>query len=66
MEKSEFKCPVCGNPFNIVPQKAGVMLRCDEWEGCLPHENVYGFGATEKAAYEIAKLKYDRQANAVK
>lgn len=58
MEKSEFKCHVCGKPFNIVPQKEGVMLRCDELEGCIPHESVYGFGVTEKAAAEIAKQKY--------
>ena len=61
MKKSEYKCHVCGKPFNIIPQREGmrgVLLRCDEMEGCIPHENVYGFGDTEKAAAEIAKQKY--------
>ena len=66
MEKSLFKCPICGDPFNIVPQAAGVMLRCDNNTTCIPHENVYGFGATEKAAYEVACAKYDRQVNSSK
>lgn len=59
MEKSTFNCHICGQPFNIVPgQGKGVMLRCDNKEGCLPHENVYGFGSNEKEAAQIAKEKY--------
>ena len=66
MNKSEYKCPVCGDNFFIVPQvdNRGVMLRCDNVTICIRHENVYGYGATEKAAYEIAKQKYNRQPNA--
>lgn len=66
MEKSNFKCPVCGDNFFIVPpvnNSKGVMLRCDNITSCILHENVYGYGASEKAAYEIAKQKYNRQPN---
>lgn len=61
MEKSTFKCHICSEPFNIIldPKNGkGVMLRCDSKQGCLPHENVYGFGGNEKEAAEIAKQKY--------
>ena len=59
MNKSTFKCHVCGEPFNIIEGAGkGGMLRCDNVKGCLPHENVYGFGSNEKEAAEIAKQKY--------
>ena len=61
MKKSEYNCHICGKPFNIVPvvnNGKGVMVRCDNVEGCIPHESVYGFGDNEKAAVEIAKQKY--------
>jgi hypothetical protein len=60
MNKSTFKCHLCGEPFTIVEgQGKGVMLRCDTpAPACLAHENVYGFGGTEKEAAEIAKQKY--------
>ena len=60
MEKSLLKCHVCGKAFNIVPQAGkGVMLRCDNVDGtCIPHESVFGFGDSEKAAAEIARQKY--------
>jgi hypothetical protein len=59
MEKSKFNCHICNQPFTLVPSKSGVMLRCDTAAPeCLPHENVYGHGSTEKEAAEIAKQKY--------
>lgn len=59
MNKSKFNCHICGNPFTVVEQGKGVMLRCDTpAPACLPHENVYGFGGNEKEAAEIAKQKY--------
>jgi hypothetical protein len=61
VEKSTFKCHVCSQPFTIVKDDRngkGVMLRCDTREGCIPHENVYGFGGSEKEAAETAKHKY--------
>ena len=67
MKKSDFKCPICGDNFFIVPQKdKGVLLRCDNITTCIPHENVFGYGVNEKAAADIAKQKYARQANADK
>lgn len=61
VEKSTLLCHICHKPFTIVKDirnGKGVMLRCDTTEGCIPHENVYGFGGTEKEAAEIAKQKY--------
>lgn len=66
MNTTTFKCPICsgymvsiaGNGTNMVNAK-GIILRCDN-EGCLPHENVYGYGSNEKEAYIIACQKYKK------
>lgn len=62
----ELKCHICGKPFTIIEgnltsvSKGGVTVRCDNMEGCVVHENVFGFGKDAKAAAEIAKQKYKR------
>jgi hypothetical protein len=45
------------NETNIT--RRGFILRCDN-KNCLPNENVYGFGETEKGAYEVACQKYKK------
>ena len=57
MEK-QFNCPICSQPMKVITTDRGVMLRCDALTGCLPHESVFGFGSSEKAAHEIACQKY--------
>ena len=56
-----FKCPLCSGFMSSFAINKGVILRCDN--SCLPtcHENVYGYGSTEKAAHEIACQKYKRK-----
>ena len=56
--KSEIKCHVCGEPFNVIPSAKGVFVRCDNPACAVVHENVYGFGKNEKEAAEIAAQKY--------
>lgn len=53
------KCPICTGPMTAFTNDRGVMLRCDN-PNCLPHESVFGFGSTEKAAHEIAGQKYKK------
>lgn len=67
MSKSSFKCPICDGLMDAFPGNGtgnlnakGVTLRCDN-ENCLPHENVYGYGGTEKEAHAIACQKYKKQ-----
>ncbi len=65
MTITTFKCPICSVPMNsytgseVLANASGIYLRCDNPE-CPPHESVYGFGNTEKAAYEIACQKYKK------
>lgn len=63
LEVSEFACPLCNQKMFVIPAPAsrgGVFLRCDNKTGCLPHENVTGYGANQKAAFQIAKEKYGK------
>lgn len=58
---SEFACPLCSQKMFVIPAaRGGVFLRCDNKTGCLPHENVTGYGANQKAAFQIAKEKYGK------
>lgn len=63
MKETNFKCPICSGLMTAYPgdgiHSEGVRLRCDN-AGCLPHESVFGYGATEKAAHEIACQKYKK------
>lgn len=58
-----FKCPICMGFMTVFREdgntNSGLYLRCDN-VGCLPHENVFGYGSTEKAAHEIACQKYKK------
>lgn len=65
MTTSNFKCPICNEFMLSIPSnetnitRRGFILRCDN-KNCLPNENVYGFGETEKGAFEVACQKYKK------
>lgn len=61
MEKklTNLPCPICSGMMTSFTTERGVFVRCDN-AGCLPHESVFGFGDTEKAAHIIAGQKYKK------
>lgn len=59
-EDVQFPCNLCGMPMVVVPDKTGVMVRCDG--PCVPtcFENVFGHGKTAKEAWEVSRQKYPK------
>lgn len=61
---NELNCHICGKPFTVIEgnltsiSKGGVTVRCENPDGCLPNENVCGYGKDAKAAANIASQKY--------
>lgn len=57
-----YPCPLCQGPMTEIPDATGVMVKCFNTETCDPqcHENPYGHSTNAKAAYEIARQKYQK------
>lgn len=58
---TEFNCPICGNKCIAWDVSNGVFVQCNQTnEVCKRHENPYGFGRNEKAAFTILCEKYGK------
>ena len=60
VEKTEFKCPICGGEILSVASSHGVRVWCPQTDTvkCTANESPFGFGKNAEAAYDILCQKY--------
>jgi hypothetical protein len=60
VEKTEYKCPICGGEILSVASGHGIRVWCPQTDTvkCTANESPFGFGKNAAAAYDILCQKY--------